>query len=147
MTEIREAELLARLRALAAADEQRTTSPGLRKRVMRAWDERQDASLQPRRISLRVWLPLAASLTIVVGVMIGSIYQGPASEGSATATSAGVGRDNLETSILRVPNASMLPRFDHGELIRVEIPSPDGAIQAEVLVGQDGLARAIRVIQ
>jgi hypothetical protein len=146
MTEIREAELLARLRALAG-DEPRATSPGVRAHVMRAWDERQDASPQPRRISRRVWLPLAASLTIVGGLMIGSIHQRPASAGRATATSAGVGHDDRETSILSVPNASMLPRFDHGELIRVEIPSPDGAIQAEVLVGQDGLARAIRVIQ
>jgi len=145
MTEIREAELLARLRALAVADEQPATSPGVRAHVMRAWDERQAASPQPRRMSLRVWLPLAASLTIVVGVMIGSIYQRPTSGKRATATSAGVGRDDLETSILRVPNDSMLPRFDHGELIRVEIRSPEGAIQAEVLVGQDGLARAIRV--
>jgi hypothetical protein len=147
MTEIRATELLARLRALAAAGEQRATSPGVRARVMRAWDERQDASPQPRRISLRVWLPVAASLTIVVGLMIGSIYYGPASGARATVTSAGIGHDDFETSILSVPNASMLPRFDHGELIRVEIPSPDGAIQAEVLVGQDGLARAIRVIQ
>jgi hypothetical protein len=147
MTESREAELLARLRALAIADAQRATSPAVRARVMRAWDARQGASPQPRRISLRVWLPLAASLTIVVGLMVGSIYQGPASVGSATATSAAVGHDDRETSILSVPNASMLPRFDHGELIRVEIPSPDGAIQAEVLVGQDGLARAIRVIR
>jgi hypothetical protein len=147
MTEIREAELLAHLRALAAADEQRATSPGVRAQVMRTWDERQAASPQPRRTSLRVWLPLAASLTIVVGLMVGSIYQRPALGGRATATSTRVGHDDLETSILSVPNASMLPRFDHGELIRVEIPSPDGAIQAEVLVGQDGLARAIRVIQ
>ena len=49
--------------------------------------------------------------------------------------------------MLDVPDASALPRFDHGELIRVEIPSPAGAIQAEVLIRQDGLARAIRVIQ
>jgi hypothetical protein len=144
MTEIPEAELLTRLRALAAADGPRVPSPGVRARVMRAWDERQDASPQPRRRSLRVWLPLAASLTIVVGVMIGSIYEGPASGGR---TSVGVGHGDLETALLPLPDASVLPRFDHGELIRVEIPSPAGAIQAEVLVGQDGLARAIRVIQ
>jgi anti-sigma factor RsiW len=56
--------------------------------------------------------------------------------------------------------ASAGPRFESGELIRVEIPesvlpllglwpsaSRDGVIQADVLVGQDGLARAVRLVQ
>jgi hypothetical protein len=29
----------------------------------------------------------------------------------------------------------------------VEIPSPGGVITADVLVGQDGLARAVRLVQ
>jgi hypothetical protein len=91
-------------------------------------------------------MPVAASLTIVVSVMIGSIHQAVPGR-VVTARSAPVRRDDVERSLLIVPDASMLPRFDHGELIRVEIPSPAGPIQAEVLIGQDGLARAIRVIQ
>jgi len=146
MSEMREDELQRRLRAMAMADAHRVPSPEVRGRVMQAWDARQDP-LRPRRVSFRVWLPVAASLTIVVGLMIGSIRQTPASGGRVTAGSAPVDRDNVADSMLTVPDASLLPRFDHGELIRVEIPSPAGVIQAEVLVGLDGLARAIRVIQ
>ena len=146
MSEIREQELLDRLRALATAEAQRVASPGVRVRVMKAWDARQDAFRTPRRASLRVWLPVAASLTIVVGLMVGSIRQPPASGGKLTASDA-VNHDVVEHSVLTVSDASVLPRFDHGELIRVEIASPAGAIQAEVLIGQDGLARAIRVIR
>jgi hypothetical protein len=56
--------------------------------------------------------------------------------------------------------ASAGPRFESGELIRVEIPesvlpllglwpsaSRDGVIRADVLVGQDGLTRAVRLVQ
>jgi hypothetical protein len=32
-------------------------------------------------------------------------------------------------------------------VIRVEIPSPDGLITADVLVAQDGLARAVRLVE
>jgi hypothetical protein len=56
--------------------------------------------------------------------------------------------------------ASAWPRFESGELIRIDIPdsmlpalglwprpSEAGALQADVLVGQDGLARAVRLVQ
>ena len=56
--------------------------------------------------------------------------------------------------------ASALPRFESGELIRVDIPESalsllglwpsgprNGVIHADVLVGQDGLARAVRLVQ
>ena len=135
MSEYREEELQSRLRALAAADAERSSSAAVRARIMRAWDERQHGSTAPRPFSLQVWLPVVASLAIVVGLMIGSIHQSPAS------------RTRSEPTMLTLPDAGVLPRFDHGEFIRVEIPSPSGVIQAEVLVGQDGLARGIRVIQ
>ena len=147
MSETRDEELLGRLRALAAADAQRLPSPAVRVQVMKTWDARHDVLHAARRGSLRVWLPVAASLTIVVGLMISSIHQTPALGAKVSARSVAVDHDDVEHSTLIVPDASMLPRFDHGELIRVEIPSPSGAIQADVLVGQDGLARAIRVIQ
>ena len=147
MSEMREGELQRRLRALATEDAERVPSPAVRAKVMQAWEARQDAGRTPRHFSLRVWLPVAASLTIGVGLMIGSIYQTAASRGTVTAGSALFDHDDVTDTMLIVPDASLLPRFDHGELIRVEIPSPAGPIHAEVLIGQDGLARAIRVIQ
>jgi hypothetical protein len=147
MSEMREGELQRRLRALATEDAERVPSPAVRAKVMQAWDTRQDALRTPRRFSLRVWLPVAASLTIGVGLMIGSIHQTLESGRTVTAGSALFDHDDVTDTMLTLPDASLLPRFDHGELLRVEIPSPAGPIQAEVLIGQDGLARAIRVIQ
>jgi len=54
---------------------------------------------------------------------------------------------NADSAFVVLPGAGALPRFEHGEVIRVEIPSPEGSIQADVLVGQDGLARAVRFVQ
>jgi hypothetical protein len=45
------------------------------------------------------------------------------------------------------PGATAWPPFESGELIRIDIPTEVGVVQAEVLVGQDGFARAIRLIQ
>ena len=102
------------------------------------------AFVRPRQPSFRVWLPVAASLTIVVGLMVGWTHDGLPPAAGDTAASASASRG--DASFVLVPDAGALPRFDHGELIRVEIPSAAGPIHAEVLVGQDGFARAVRVI-
>jgi len=60
------------------------------------------------------------------------------------------------------PGAGSLPRFESGQLMRVELPASvvlslglrpsrplrnDGTVQTDVLVGQDGYARAVRLVQ
>jgi hypothetical protein len=60
------------------------------------------------------------------------------------------------------PGADDLPRFESGQLMRVELPASvaislglrpprplrnDGVVQSDVLVGQDGYARAVRLVQ
>ena len=98
---------------------------------------------QSRRLTIGIGLSLAASALIVVGLSIGWKRGAPhgASEVAATrAPSTNVG------DFVVLPGASALPRFEHGEVIRVEVPSAAGAIQVDVLVGQDGLARAARLV-
>ena len=51
------------------------------------------------------------------------------------------------TEFVAWPGATAWPPFESGELIRIDIPTDDGVVQAEVLVGQDGFARAIRLVQ
>jgi len=51
------------------------------------------------------------------------------------------------TDFVAWPGAAAWPPFESGELIRVDIPTADGVVHAEVLVGQDGLARAVRWVQ
>ena len=51
------------------------------------------------------------------------------------------------TEFVALPGATAWPPFESGELIGIDIPTDDGVVQAEVLVGQDGFARAIRLVQ
>jgi hypothetical protein len=51
------------------------------------------------------------------------------------------------TEFVTWPGATAWPPFESGELIRIDIPTDVGVVQAEVLVGQDGFARAIRLVQ
>ena len=44
------------------------------------------------------------------------------------------------------PGATAWPPFESGELIRVELPVDGGVVEADVLVGQDGFARAVRLV-
>jgi len=51
------------------------------------------------------------------------------------------------TQFVAWPGATAWPPFESGELIRIDIPTEVGVVRAEVLVGQDGFARAIRLVQ
>jgi hypothetical protein len=51
------------------------------------------------------------------------------------------------TEFVAWPGAAAWPPFESGELIRIDIPTEVGVVQAEVLVGQDGFARAIRLVE
>jgi hypothetical protein len=64
------------------------------------------------------------------------------------------------TGFVAIPGAAGLPAFESGEIVRVEVPLaslptygieilPDvqtDVIEADLLVGQDGQARAIRLV-
>jgi hypothetical protein len=59
------------------------------------------------------------------------------------------------------PGAASLPAFESGQLVRTELPAsvlpllgipeadapPGGRVLADVLYAQDGLARAVRIVQ
>jgi len=69
-------------------------------------------------------------------------------------------RTVLAEGFVPLPGAAGLPDFDHGEIVRVDIPLPrlplygidippdaaDKPVMADVLVGQDGQPRAIRLV-
>jgi predicted anti-sigma-YlaC factor YlaD len=95
-----------------------------------------------RRIAIGVGLSVAASALIVAGLTVGWNAWVLAPSKPAVAPAPAETAD----SFVLLAGASALPRFERGEVIRVEISSPEGAIQADVLVGQDGLARAVRLV-
>jgi hypothetical protein len=101
-----------------------------------------DAPRPRRRMSVGVGLSLAASVLIVIGLSVGWKKE-PTSKLAVLAPPSAPG----DETFLPIGGTSALPQFERGEVIRVEIPSAGGAIQADVLVGQDGLARAVRLVQ
>jgi hypothetical protein len=123
---------LAEDEALPAPDDRRLET------LLAAFDAR---LARPRRISVGVGLSLAASILIVAGLSIGWKVGDPAPPATSPAPAS------ADAQFVLLPGANALPRFEHGQVIRVEIPSSDGIIRADVLVGQDGLARAVRLVQ
>jgi hypothetical protein len=55
--------------------------------------------------------------------------------------------DPTATEFVAWPGATAWPPFESGELIRVVLPIDGGVVEADVLVGQDGFARAVRLVQ
>lgn len=51
------------------------------------------------------------------------------------------------TEFIAWPGAAAWPPFESGELIRVELAFEGGVVEADVLVGQDGFARAVRLVE
>jgi hypothetical protein len=52
------------------------------------------------------------------------------------------------TEFVAWPGAAAWPPFESGELIRVELSvDGDAVVEADVLVGQDGFARAVRLVR
>ena len=95
------------------------------------------SDVRSRRLRRALEWSLAASVLIVAGLAVGWKNDVPA---PALPAPAGA-------QFVILPGANALPRFESGQVIRVEIPSADGVITADVLVGQDGLARAVRLVQ
>jgi len=112
------------------------------RRVLAAFDRRR---VRPRRMSVGVGLSLAASVLIVAGLSIGWKQDAPRSGAPAVAATPAAATD--PSVFVALPGASALPHFERGEVIRVEVPSAGGAVQVDVLIGQDGLARAARLVQ
>jgi anti-sigma factor RsiW len=103
---------------------------------------------RPARTKLVVELALAASVLIVAGLSVGwnNDAPTPAASGSTAATTPAP-LMNADSAFVLLPGADALPRFEHGQVIQVDIPSAEGVVRAEVLIGQDGLARAARLVQ
>jgi anti-sigma factor RsiW len=100
-----------------------------------------------RRATVAVGLSLAASVLIVASLSVGLQRQTSAPGSSPVVAAALAPPMGTETAFVVLPGADALPRLESGRVIRVEIPSAEGVITADVLVGQDGLARAVRLVQ
>jgi hypothetical protein len=152
----RERGMSASLRALAVA-----TAVG-------PWDAASEAALlvafdgaQTRRRSPRRWFvsvaAAAALLTVATTAVVRHRAPAVVTPPPAIAAASAQVAAARETAFVVWPGAADLPTFESGQLMRVELPAsvalslglaPSGravVVQADVLVGQDGFARAVRL--
>jgi len=139
-----EAELLEQLRVLAAADETRSAPPGLEARLL--------AALRAPRHKLahaRLWTLAAVAAGLALSTSIVSLRRLPT-----------VAAEPQTAEFMPLVYGDPLADVDAVHVVRVEVtrsalasyglPVAAGAeasvVSADVLVGQDGLARAIRFV-
>jgi anti-sigma factor RsiW len=113
-------------------------------RLLQAFDA---PRARPTRLHKAFEWSLAASVLIVAGLAVGWKNERPVVGSPDRIAATPAPAADAHTAFVVLPGASALPRFESGQVIRVEIPSPEGVITADVLVGQDGLARAVRLVQ
>jgi anti-sigma factor RsiW len=152
----RQRAMSAALRRLASEQKVPALNPGQLNRLLAAVGRPRERS---RRATIAVGLSLAASVLIVASLSVGLQREAsvPGSSQSVAATLAPP--VSAETAFVVLPGADALPRLESGRVIRIEIPESEltvvglwpsghaGWVQADVLVGQDGLARAVRLVQ
>lgn len=137
------------LRRLAQDAEEPAPDAASERAVLAAFDA---AWARPRsHARARRWLPLgAAALVALAATLTWTIAYRPAAAPHLAELPA--------TEFVPWPGASSLPTFESGQLMRMELPasmalslglvppaSQNGVVTADVLVGQDGFARAVRL--
>jgi len=150
-----ESELLDGLRQLAA-DRQQAPSC-VEERLLAAFERHH------RKRRLLLWLPAgsiaaAAAAVLLFGLHPAQFHPAPA---AALVASAGAADEDTEGVFYPLPEAEALPPVENALVVRVEVPvsslrlmgvpvSEDNAsanVQADVLLGQDGLARGVRLVE
>jgi hypothetical protein len=137
------------LRELADATRSFEPDPRVEQRAMAAFDA---AWAAPARRPGRRWLALAAAAIVVLacGAMWSAVRRAGPADALAPAPS----------EFVAWPGAATLPAFESGELVRVDLPvsvlpslglvrpaTRAVAVKADVIVGQDGFARAVRLVE
>jgi len=165
-------DVVAELRRLARAVAVPPPDPTREAAMLRAFDARHDASSEESRFGHRpagVWwlsgLSAAVALLVAMVIPLGTSGRrvtpppGDRSAAHGTAASGGVRTSALVGDFIPLPGASTLPPLESGELVRMDLPvsilpslgvaPPAGhvsAVKADVVIGQDGLARAVRFV-
>jgi hypothetical protein len=153
-----ERAISAALLSLARSVEEPVTDPDVERTLLAAFDSAWATrpSQVPwnrwRRLAAAALLLLAATLTwTIANRLVGSPASAPAASGPAVA-------DLPATEFIPWPGASSLPTFESGQLMRMDLPASvavslglappapqTGVVRADILVGQDGFARAVRL--
>jgi hypothetical protein len=143
----RERALLAALRGLARDLKEPSFDPQREEALLAIFDEA--SARRTARRQAPVWTGLAAAALIFGAVLTWQFANRPGAPGIAAPPTAIVAPEISfdATDFVAWPGATAWPPFESGELIRVEFPVDDGVVEADVIVGQDGFARAIRLVR
>jgi hypothetical protein len=160
-------ELLENLRALAADGPQE--APERVERRLRA-----EFRALSRRRRVRVWASFAGVAAMTAGIAlllwvrqapkpaaVAMDRVAPAAAAMPAATPDAVEEEEADASFYPLPQAEALPAMENAMVVRVQLPvsslrlmgfpvdeeRADAAVQAELLLGQDGLARGVRLAQ
>ena len=145
-------DLASALRQLAKRAEVPPLDPDRERLLLEAFDAAQQQKRAPAGRA-GVWRPAAAAALLALAatmawVIVGRSVRPPAAPVAPLTT----------TEFVLWPGAAELPTFESGHLMRMEVPvsalpslglvppaTHAAVVQADVLVGQDGLPRAIRL--
>jgi hypothetical protein len=148
-----ETEIEAALSALRDSVEVPPVDPAREQVLLEAFDAHR---AQPRSRGRRwVWMTAAAA---VIALAAGLTWRGRI---AAPQVEQAIVEDGPETiDFVSWPGAEAWPMFESGSLVRVDVPasalpalglwppaSAGEVVQADIIVGQDGLPRAIQLVQ
>jgi anti-sigma factor RsiW len=147
------------LRLLAAEMKHVSAPPRVEAHLLRAYRERYRQRVPPAREVHRWWAAAAAVLLVAGALWIG-VRQPPPPPVAANSGLAAAAASEEEEMFVPLPNAAGSPQDDDVDLVRVELPrsavtalgmpanddSDAESVEAEVLVGPDGIARAVRFL-
>lgn len=158
-TSLTEPRVLERLRELADASKGLEPAAHVEARLLRAFEQLH----APRRVTppKRVlWVPaVAASAALATAVTL-LVMQAGAPSGERSRPPAAATATELFPGFVAVPGSASLPTLESASIVRYELPVsalpaygveiasdvPRRSVEADLLVGQDGYARAIRVV-
>lgn len=154
-------ELLESLRALAADGPQ--AAPDRVERQLRA-----EFRKRSTRRRVRVWASFSGVAAMAAGIaLLVWVREAPKPFAEALAAqqdtggSVAVEEEEADATFYPLPQAEALPAVENAMVVRVQLPvsslrlmgfpvdeeRADAAVQAELLLGQDGLARGVRLVQ
>jgi len=155
---IPEADVVARLRELAHATKSLEASADLEQRLLQSFP---DTAEHPAAVLRVRWIPAAAfsfALLLVTSALVLQVLRMPSHDRAAPST---VGESDPLEGFMPVPGASALPRLESARIVTYElplvtlrsygleiVPEPNrSSVDADLLIGQDGYPRAIRLIE
>jgi len=166
-SDIEDLDLALALRRLADESEPPAIDPQREAALMAAFDAAQVNAPVRRPYWAMTGLAAAAAVLIAVTLPVRAGRHGSPSDGDQathkplpSSSSRGVQPEPLPPfEFVLVPGAAGLPPMESGSLVRMDIPvsmlpslgltppaSSSKAVRADVIVGQDGLTRAVRLV-